>query len=166
MDDLTLLVLRVVPEVPALKRPDLSPSESPTALDAVSLEVKKFRGTCHIIFRWAFALTFMSSGCCRPFDSATKDEDNAASLWLSEWQGEFNWTEITTWRSVGESRISRAVSLLRDSDSIELTQDEARDLIGESSIANQAHKPYLLRGVGDASNKAPQNVFTRLNGDV
>ena len=57
---------------------------------------------------------FMLSGCCKPFDSPTKQENEAARAWVTaSWRGQYDWTRIAQWKVVTESRILRAETLLR-----------------------------------------------------
>jgi hypothetical protein len=63
--------------------------------------------------------------------------------------------------------MSRAASLLRDLSFLPLTEGQATQLTEDSvRPKGMLGKPYLLRGVGPATRKFPQEVYVRANGDI
>ncbi len=57
-------------------------------------------------------------------------------------------------------------ALLQSAASVRMTGEQAHDLIGEPSFPGERGTPYLLRAVGDAGGKWPQEVFIGPNGEV
>src|SRR6266480_6353922 len=95
-------------------------------------------------------LLLMLSGCCKPFDAPTKQENEAARAWVTaSWRGQYDWTRIAQWKRVTESRILRAETLLRSIAVVRMTKEEAQELVGESNVTEENETPYLLRAVGD-----------------
>jgi len=117
---------------------------------------------------WAWVpLLFVASGCCKPFDPSAKQENEEARVWVTEgWRGEYDWKEITLWRSVSESRLSRARTLLQTNSAVQVTIEEARDLTGEFIFDESKGKTYLLRAVADANGTFPVESSVRPNGDI
>jgi hypothetical protein len=112
-------------------------------------------------------LLFMLSGCCKPFDSPTKQENQAARAWVTEsWRGQYDWTRIARWRPVSESRILQADTLLQSVAVIRIRAEEVRELVGESNLAQGEENPYLLRAVADASEVFPLELDVRPDGTV
>lgn len=60
-----------------------------------------------------FVQTLLCYGCCRSFDARIKEEDDASRQWLSKWDGQYDWTEITSWRNVLDLRMAAAAKLLK-----------------------------------------------------
>lgn len=111
-------------------------------------------------------LLLMLSGCCKPFDSATKQENEAARVWVTgSWRGQYDWKPIERHKSVIASRSSRAEDLLRATAVVRITAAEAQELVGES-IPDGKQAPYLLRGVGDANETFPLELAVRPDGSV
>jgi hypothetical protein len=125
------------------------------------------RGDAILLFAASVFFSFFAVACCGSFDSDAAKKDNAAQQWLHRWQETLDWTDFSRWRSVKDSELPRAESLLRDSAFLPLTEAQAIDLTSESTQSKTIiGKPYLLRGVGSADRKFPQEVYVRLNGDV
>lgn len=119
------------------------------------------------MFVASFILSFVAAGCCGSLGSEAAKKDNAAQQWLHRWQETLTWTEFSRWTNVKDSESPQAESLLRDSSFVPLTEAQAIDLTAESTQPKaMIGKPYLLRGVGPASRKFPQEVYVRVNGDV
>jgi hypothetical protein len=105
---------------------------------------------------------FMLSGCCKPFDSPTKQENEAARAWVTaSWRGQYDWTRIAQWKVVTESRILRAETLLRSIAVVRITTEEAQELVGESNLPKGKETPYLLRAVGDVNEVFPLELDVR-----
>jgi hypothetical protein len=117
---------------------------------------------------WSFALLLFSlTGCCKPFDSSTRQENDAAGQWVTEsWRGQYDWTRIAKWRPVTESGILQADTLLNSVAVVRITTDEARDLVGESNLAQREETAYLLRAVADANGVFPLELDVRPDGAV
>jgi hypothetical protein len=112
-------------------------------------------------------LLFILSGCCKPFDSPTKQENEAARAWVTEsWRGQYDWTRIARWKPVSESGILRADTLLQSVAVIRITPEEVRELVGESNLAQREENPYLLRAVADANGVFPLELDVRPDGTV
>ena len=112
-------------------------------------------------------LLFVASGCCKPFDPSTKQENEEARVWVTEgWRDVYDWKEITLWRSVSESRLSRALTLLQANSVVQVTIEEARDVTGEFIFDESKGKTYLLRAVVDANGTFPVEPSVRPNGDI
>jgi len=78
----------------------------------------------------------------------------------------YDWKEITLWRSVSESRLSRARTLLQTNSVVQVTIEEACDLTGEFIFDESKGKTYLLRVVVDANGTFPVEPSVRPNGDI
>jgi len=112
-------------------------------------------------------LLLMLSGCCKPFDAPTKQENEAARAWVTaSWRGQYDWTRIAQWKRVTESRILRAETLLRSIAVVRMTKEEAQELVGESNVTEENETPYLLRAVGDAKEVFPLGLDVRPDGTV
>jgi len=112
-------------------------------------------------------LSFMVSGCCKRFDSSTKQENEAARGWVTgSWEGQYDWTRIARWKSVTGSRSSRAQELLQTRPVVQLTAAEAQELVGEPSLLEEMGAPYLLRAVGDAQGTIPLELSVRPDGTL
>jgi hypothetical protein len=112
-------------------------------------------------------LLFVLSGCCKAFDSPTKQENEAARAWVTgSWRGQYDWSRIAQWRLVTESRTLRAEALLRSIAVIRITAEEAQELVGESNLTGGNETPYLLRAVGDANEVFPLELNARPDGSV
>jgi hypothetical protein len=112
-------------------------------------------------------LSLVASGCCKPFEPSTKQENKEARVWVTEgWRGVYDWKEITMWRGVLESRLSRARTLLQSNSVVQVTIEEAWDLTGEFIFDESKGKTYLLRAVGDANGTFPVEPSVRPNGDI
>lgn len=119
------------------------------------------------ILSTVIVLLLIMPGCCGSYDSATRAKDEDARRWLHYWTQPYNWTKISEWRGVTESRTQEAEMLLQAKDSIQVTAEEAHNLTGTSNTADQMHgTPYLLRGVGDAVGKWPQEIYITENSEV
>ena len=117
----------------------------------------------------ASAVTLLTawSACCKGLNSAAKESDEAAAMWLSRsWSGQYDWTEVQNWKYVNATNMSEAESLLRGTPSTAITQKLARHLIGEESLPEWNGTTYLFRAVGDSRSKLPNQLFVRQNGDV
>lgn len=120
-----------------------------------------------IVWSLVISFLFIVSGCCKSFDSSTKQENEAARGWVTgSWDGQYDWTRIVQWKSVTESRSSRAQALLQAIAVVQVTAAEAQELVGESSILEGKGTPYLLRGVGDAPGTIPLELAVRPDGTV
>ena len=107
------------------------------------------------------------SGCCKPFDSHTKQENEAARDWVTaSWTGQYDWVGIAEWKIVRESNVQRANALLHSLPVIEIKESEANELIGEPDSSTGSGTPYLLRGVGDAPGTFPLELAVRPDGTV
>lgn len=117
---------------------------------------------------WSAALLLFSlTGCCKPFDSATRQENDAAGQWVTEsWRGQYDWMRIPQWRPVLESGILRADTILKSVSVVRITKEEAGNLVGESNLAEGAETPYLLRAVADAKGVFPLELDVRPDGSV
>jgi hypothetical protein len=106
-------------------------------------------------------------GCCRSFDVETVKRDKLARAWMHPWPGKYDWVEISQWKAVTDSRMSKAESLLAGTGFLQLTKAQANDLV-EEAIQPQSVSGalYLLRGVDAVRGKYPQEVFVRSNGEV
>lgn len=112
-------------------------------------------------------LLLVASGCCKSFDPFAKQENEKARVWVTEgWRGVYDWKEITLWRSVSESQLSRARTLLQTNSVVQVTIEEARDFTGEFIFDESKGKTYLLRAVGDANATFPVEPSVRPNGDI
>jgi hypothetical protein len=112
-------------------------------------------------------LPFMVSGCCKPFDSSTKQENEAARGWVTgSWEGQYDWTRIARWKSVTGSNSSRAQALLQARAVVQVTSAEAQELVGESSLPDEMAAPYLLRAVGDSQGTIPLELSVRPDGTL
>ena len=112
-------------------------------------------------------LLFMLSGCCKPFDSPTKQENEAARAWVTEsWRGQYDWTRIARWKTVTESGILRADALLQSVAVVRIPAEEVRELVGESNLSQGEENPYLLRAVADANGVFPLELDVRPDGTV
>lgn len=106
-------------------------------------------------------------GCCRSFDAETANRDELARTWMRPWPGKYDWVEISQWKAVADSRMSKAESLLSGIGFMRLTQAEASDLINETIQPQSVNGAlYLLRGVNAVRGRYPQQVFVRSNGEV
>jgi hypothetical protein len=124
------------------------------------------RNLTHRWFMVPFLFLAVLSGCCKGFDSATTSNNNIAREWLRSWQGDYDWTQITSWSSVAQSKLTTAETELQTKAWASLTSEKARELVGESSASMDGRTPYLLRAVGDAGGKWPLEVYIRPNGEV
>ena len=112
-------------------------------------------------------LLAMLSGCCKPFDRQTKQENDAAQAWVTgSWRGQYAWTRIAHWNHVTEPKVLRADSLLQSLPAIQITAKVAQELTGESSPNDAKETPYLLRAVGDANGTFPLELDVRPDGTV
>jgi len=67
-----------------------------------------------ILLPLVLLLRFMLSACCKPFDSSTKQENEAARAWVTgSWRGQYDWKPVERHKSVIASRSSRAEALLK-----------------------------------------------------
>lgn len=112
------------------------------------------------------ALTLFASGCCKSFDAEVSKRNDEAREWLRNWSGRYNWVEVFAWTSVTGSELPQAEALLHDTPSVQLSREEAFNLINQAISKDWTRKPYLLRAVGDANGKWPQQVFVRQGGEV
>lgn len=111
--------------------------------------------------------TMIQAGCCGRFDAQTKLSDDAASIWIHNWQGQFDWSETRNWKEVSPTNFPHAESILGDNRFVALTTNQVRDLLGNSKEPNHLHEtPFLVRAVGDARRRFPLETFIRTNGDV
>lgn len=119
------------------------------------------------VFCSIVSLLLIASGCCKSFDSTTKQENQAARAWVTEsWSGQYDWTRITDWRNVAESKISKAETLLKATAILPVTASEAQEMVGESLPLKGKEAPYLLRAVGDAQGTFPLELVVRRDGTV
>ena len=120
-----------------------------------------------VVLYSAAIFPFMVWGCCKSFDSSTKQENEEARTWVTgSWTGKYDWTSIGQWSSVSESRMLQAKMLLQMTSSARITPEQARDLTGESGFDDVKGTPYLLRAVVDANGNFPVDPSSRPNGDV
>jgi hypothetical protein len=128
----------------------------------IAMEIARRLGAWSVAF-----LLFSFTGCCKPFDLATRQENDAAGLWVTEsWRGQYDWTRIAQWRPVTESETLRADTLLKSVSFIRIAKEEARDLVGESNLTQGEEAPYLLRAVADANGVFPLELDVRPDGAV
>lgn len=120
-----------------------------------------------IIFSLTATLLFTVSGCCKTFDSLTKQENAEALGWVTEsWTGQYDWKDIPQWNRVTESKVSQAKAILQSRAAVKITGEQARDLTDEFGFDETKGAPYLLRAVGDAKGTFPVDPTVRPNGDV
>jgi hypothetical protein len=123
--------------------------------------------TRRLVLRSVAFLIYSLTGCCKPFDSATRQENDAAGQRVTEsWRGQYDWTRIAQWRPVTEPEILRADTLLKSVSVVRITTEEARDLVGESDLVQGEETPYFLRAVADASGVFPLELDVRPGGAV
>src|ERR1039457_1982880 len=111
--------------------------------------------------------TMIQVGCCGRFDSQTRLTDDAASNWIHNWSGQFDWSETKDWKDVSPSTFPVAEAILGDSRFVALTAKQERELLGNVKEPDSLHgTAFLLRAVGDARRRFPLETFIRKNGDV
>jgi hypothetical protein len=114
-----------------------------------------------------FLMATLLAACCSSFSSEDALHDQAARQWLRPWAHEYRWNKLTEWRSVDRSRFALAEGLLRDSAFVQLTQSQVNELLGNSFQANKVgNTAYLLRGVGDARDKFPLELYVSSVGEA
>lgn len=112
-------------------------------------------------------LVSLESSCCKHFSAEVAREDEAAQNWLHPWSGQYDWKSVPVWRSVPESKMAQAATFLHGTAILALSESQAVDLVGESSMALTAQSsPYLVRAIGPARGPLPLQVFVRPTGDV
>src|SRR5262249_20161805 len=111
-------------------------------------------------------VTAVLSGCCRSFDSTTKDNDTAAREWIRDWRGQMDWKQISTWRNVSKTKLAQAEQLLRHTASVQVPEEKALDLINDPNFRVSPGRPYLFRAVGDAKDYWPQEVSIGPQGEI
>lgn len=112
---------------------------------------------------------YVAIGCCKRETAETATRSEAARAWLRDWPAKYDWTEISNWQNVTDTRMPQAELLLRDKGFLQLTEAQASDLIGSAVSFQKPARgadPYLLRGVGAVNGRFPLMVFIRQNGDV
>ena len=140
--------------------------ESDYTVGRVTSLFRAHRGVIRI-FAMTASLFLTGSGCCKTFDAETAKGNDAAREWLRDWPGKYDWVEEKLrWKNVAKAKMPQAELLLRETASVRITGEQARDLIGQSSSPGWTGTPYLLRAVGDAPGKWPQEVFVRPSGEV
>lgn len=136
---------------------------TPTAIPSQSQS--RPRADAVLLFVASVVLSLAATSCCGSFDSEATRKDTAARQWLHRWQQEsLDWTEFHRWANVKDSASDQADYLLRESAFVPLTEAQAVGLAGDSKSA--VGRPYLLRGVGPANRKFPQEVYVGTNGEV
>ena len=145
------------------------------AIDGREETTRYILGRQSTCFALSLFLALILCGCCHvSYSAETKKNDEAARGWLRRWSGEYDWTEIKSLVSVPDSKIPEAEILLRDRGSVHITQEQARELSGDSEFPPTARgEAYLLRAVGDGRSDQVKlstfqrfAVFLRPNGDV
>jgi hypothetical protein len=73
---------------------------------------------------------------------------------------------VSQWKEVTEAKEAEAEIQLQSTGFVQLTSQQAQNLIGGSNFPEGDGLPYLLRAAGDARHKFPLEPSVRSNGDV